>query len=472
MGGRAFRLVESTIAAVGIERWRRVARAVRLATELTRAAHHRRGASLGLALALLTFAPATSSAAPKGDRSPPNVSIAKPTDGSRAWGITKIAANATDNRGVSRVDFFVDGQLKGSDSNSPYEYGWDTSSYLPGARPVLGARAYDRAGNSATSAAVTVVVARKLPLGSAVAYPFLFGGDSRYESTFLNRFHALTPERELKMDRLQPERGQFAWGEPDALVDYAIAHGKAVRGHVLVWGNGPLPAWLTGGSWTADELGTILKDHIQTVVRHYAGKIPQWDVVNEAFNSDGSYRSNVWYDTLGPSYVADSFRWAREADPTATLYYNEVSAERRNARSDAIYTRVKELVDAGVPIDGFGLQSHSGTLSTITEPELQSNMQRFADLGLELEITEMDVKTSGTIGTTGQKLQKQAEIYRIYSASCQVIVACERFTVWGVSDAVSWLGPAEMPLLFDINYDPKPAYYAVADQLAESAGPP
>jgi endo-1,4-beta-xylanase len=439
---------------------------------LTRAAHHRRGASLALALALLTFAPATASAAPKADRSPPNVSIAKPTEGSRAWGTTKIVANATDNRGVSRVDFFVDGQLKGSDSKSPYEYGWDTSSYSPGAKPVLGARAYNRAGNSTASAPVSVVIARKLPLGSAVAYPFLYGGDSRYELTFSTHFHSLTPERELKMDRLQPQQGQFAWGEPDALVDYAIAQGKTVRGHVLVWGDGPLPAWLTSGSWTADQLRTILKDHIQTVVRHYAGKIAMWDVVNEAFNSDGSYRSNIWYDTLGPSYVADSFRFAYEADPSARLYYNEVSAERRNSRSDAVYARVKELVDAGVPIDGFGMQSHSGTLSTITKDELESNMQRFADLGLELEITEMDVKTSGTIGTTDQKLAKQADIYRIYSESCQEIAACKRFTVWGVSDAVSWLGSGEMPLLFDVNYNAKPAYYAVADQLAQSAGPP
>src|SRR3954447_17066807 len=423
-----------------------------------------------LAASLVALAATARLATAASDSTPPSVSITHPGVGGHAWGTTVVGADAQDAGGIARVEFRVDGALAGTDASAPYELRWDTGGLAVGSAHVLTARAVDQAGNAATSDGVTVTISRSLPVGAAVSTVGL-NGDAAYRSAFLSRFGSMTPENEMKMDALQPQRGTFDFGAADQLFSFAAQNGKQLRGHTLVWGSA-LPGWLTSRSWTRDELLEILRDHVQAVVTHFRGRVKAWDVVNEAWNWDGTWRQNFWYQGIGPEYVEDAFRWAREADPGAKLFYNDYSAERVNTKSDAIYAMVADFKSRGVPVDGVGLQAHAWKDWVASATSLRSNLERFAALGLDIEFTEMDLKSSELTGlTSDERLRQAAEIYRRYAAACQDIAACKRLTVWGVGDAASWLGPAEAPVLLDGAYAPKPAWSAVADELAVGSGP-
>lgn len=146
----------------------------------------------------------------------------------------------------------------------------------------------------------------------------------------------------MKWYATEPQQGVFDFSKGDEIVNLARANHQKVRGHTLVW-HSQLPGWLTGREWTADELRAVLKNHIQKEVRHYRGKVFAWDVVNEAFNEDGTYRETVFYKTLGPGYIADALRWARQADPKAKLYLNDYNIEAVGPKSDAYFRLAKEL---------------------------------------------------------------------------------------------------------------------------------
>ena len=175
-------------------------------------------------------------------------------------------------------------------------------------------------------------------------------------------------------------------------VAFAQAHNQKVRGHTLVWHN-QLPVWLAGGSFSAAELKTILKDHITTEMSRYKGKIYAWDVVNEAFNDDGTWRESIWYKGLGKEYIADALKWAHEADPTAKLYVNDYNIDGGGAKSDAWYDLVKSLRAAGVPLDGIGFQGHFD-LQYAFPGDMTQNMQRFSDMGLDVAVTELDCEST------------------------------------------------------------------------------
>ena len=301
---------------------------------------------------------------------------------------------------------------------------------------------------------------RQLKLGAAVQRARLVDArDPAYASTFAETFDSLTPELELKLEHLLPRPGAYDWAAADDLVAYAEAHRKEMRGHTLVW-HRALPAWMLSRSWTREELLAFLKGHVAAVVGRYRGRIAEWDVVNEAFNDDGTWRKSLWYDVLGPGYVEAAFRFAREADPGAKLYYNDYGAEWMNAKSDAILALATRLRKAGV-LDGVGLQAHFNAGWYTSGPDLAANMARFAAAGLEVEITELDVAMSSLHGSAEEKLRDQARIYGGIAAACQAQPACKQLTVWGVSDRYTWLTPSDVPLLFDAAYAPKPAYAAI-----------
>ena len=421
-----------------------------------------------LALGLTNTALAARPFAAARDKTPPTVAIVAPGAESRVWGTTRVAASASDNVVVSRVEFFVDGVRRHTDSSAPYEFAWDTRSLAAGARPVLTARAYDAAGLTKLSTAVTVNVSRKVPLGSAVSRAHLEGSDARYRSTLLANFSSITPENEMKFGWLQPQRGVFDFTSADALVDFAEANGKQVRGHTLVW-DGSNPAWLWQGTWTRAEALALLEDHIKTVVSRYRGRVQAWDVVNEPFNEDGTIKRTLWQYYLGDEYIELAFRWAREADPSAKLVLNDYTVERANPKSDAMLRLVKDFKARGVPIDGVGFQAHAHAGPLATEAELVANMERFGAAGVDVELTELDVAFSAVSLT--DKLLGQAELYGRHARACRRVSACKKVTVWGVSDATSWLGLAQAPLLFDGGYAAKPAFATTADELALSSGP-
>jgi endo-1,4-beta-xylanase len=302
--------------------------------------------------------------------------------------------------------------------------------------------------------------------------------DPAYRDTFLREFDALTPENEMKMQALQPRRGVFDFTAADALVAFAREHRKRVRGHALVWGL-QLPLWLAApslssgvdglltavGGWRRAALLGIMRHHIETVVRHFAGDVAEWDVVNEPLAPTGALADNLWRHSIGDDYVEQALRFAHAADPAAKLFINEYGVEGPGPKLEGLVRLVRDLRARGVPLDGVGLQAHTHILGFHDEATLTETMRRLAALGVELQVTEMDVGTSVLDGTVAQRLTRQAAAYGAAARACNAVRACTRFTTWGFTDRLSWLGPAEMALPFDAQYRPKPAYGAVRSAL-------
>jgi len=309
--------------------------------------------------------------------------------------------------------------------------------------------------------------ARGLYIGAAVAVEPLLQS-SQYQATLAREFNMVTAENALKFDATHPVRERYTFEGADAIVAFAQQHKMEVRGHTLVWHNA-LPSWVSAGNFSQEEMKTILREHIHTLVKHYRGKIYCWDVVNEGLDGNGSFAETVWSERLGPDYMDWAFRWAHEADPKAKLFYNDYAVEEINAKSDAMYMMVKGMLKRGVPIHGVGFQMHIS--SEPSSKSLAANIKRFNDLGLEVHITELDVATRYMQGTVVEKLAEQARIYRGVMQVCLVAKNVKAFVMWGFTDAFSWLSrydrKPDFPLLFDRGYQPKPAYYALAEALAK-----
>ncbi|AEI39529.1 endo-1,4-beta-xylanase [Paenibacillus mucilaginosus] len=290
---------------------------------------------------------------------------------------------------------------------------------------------------------------------------------SEYAAVLNQEFDTITPEYQMKMGVIQKQKGIYNFSEADALVDFALKNNKIVRGHTLVW-HSSLPSWVENGKFTREEWIAILKDHITKTVQHFKGKVYGWDVVNEAFWQNGQYRPTVWYNNIGPEYIEMAFRFAHEADPQAKLYYNDFSSEVKNEKSDAIYKMLKDLKSKGVPIDGIGFQTHL-TIDGLNYNDMKTNFQRFAALGLDTDITEMDLVTHTFQGTMEQKMNAAAAVYGNVMKVALSLPSCKFFIAWGLNDSQSWLnedtGFSEYPLLFDDSFGKKPAYNAVMEQL-------
>jgi endo-1,4-beta-xylanase len=289
--------------------------------------------------------------------------------------------------------------------------------------------------------------------------------DHGYATTIARAFSAVTPENEMKWDATEPQRGHFAFGAADRIVAFAAAHGLRVRGHTLVWHN-QLPGWLANKKLTGARLVAALRDHIDTVVGHFRGRVAQWDVVNEAIGDDLRLRHDIWLDRLGPGYIALAFRLAHAADPNAELFYNDYGAEGAGAKADAVYRLVKMLKSEGVPIGGVGLQGH---VSTAPIPGLKANLERFAALGLDIVLSEVDVRLRGKPVTAAQ-LRQQADAYARIGQACTAVPRCRGIVVWGLDDDDSWI-PQAFPgygsaTLFDGHLHPKPAFFALRRALA------
>ncbi|MFE3525581.1 endo-1,4-beta-xylanase [Streptomyces sp. NPDC059161] len=300
--------------------------------------------------------------------------------------------------------------------------------------------------------------------GSAVDNPEL--GDTPYADLLGKEFDATTPGNGMKWYATEPQRGVFDFTAGDEIVDYAKSKGLKVRGHTLLW-HQQLPSWLTSGTWTADELRSILKNHITHVVRHYKDKVFAWDVANEIMNEDGTYRENIFYKTIGPSYIADALRWAHAADPKVKLYLNDYNVEAIGPKSDAYYTLIKQLKADHVPINGFGMQAHLALQYGFPD-RLRQNIRRFADLGVDVAITELDIRM--VLPSDATKLAQQADWYGKVTDACLNVKRCVGITVWGYSDKHSWI-PSVFPgegaaLPWDENLAHKPAYGAIHDALA------
>jgi len=310
-----------------------------------------------------------------------------------------------------------------------------------------------------------------LRIGTAVNTDVL-ATNATYRQITAAQFSTVTPENVMKWQVVEPTKGTYDWSAADQLVNFAKTNGQLVRGHTLVWQN-QLPTWLTAGNYTSAQLRDLLRKHITDEVTHFRGHIWQWDVVNEAFNDDGTMRDTIWLRALGSSYIADAFRWAHQADPKALLFYNDYNIEGLGAKSDAVYALAKQLRAEGVPINGIGAQGHLDTKYGFPN-QMRQNLQRFADLGLKVALTEVDVRTTLPV-TTPEQLAQNADYSQMLEA-CLLVRACISYTVWGFGDAFSWVpsvftgeGSAD---IYDENLQPKASYFALQQTLMLASGAP
>jgi len=279
------------------------------------------------------------------------------------------------------------------------------------------------------------------------------------------QFDMVTPGNEMKWDTTEPSNGSFNFSPGDQIVSYARSNGEQVRCHNLVW-QSQLPSWVS--SLPSSQVQSAMETHITTEAGHYKGECYAWDVVNEPFNSDGSFVSDPFFNAMGSGYIADALKTAHAADPNAKLYLNDYNIEGENAKSNAMYSLAQSLLAQGVPLNGIGFESHF-ILGQVPS-DMEANMQRFASLGLDVAVTELDDRI--TLPASTANLQQQATDFANVVKDCLGVSRCVGVTQWAVGDADSWVpgtfsgqGAATM---FDQSYNPKPAFTAVQQALAGS----
>jgi endo-1,4-beta-xylanase len=317
-----------------------------------------------------------------------------------------------------------------------------------GAMAISGMVALSGTANAATTLGAAAAE-RGRYFGAAVAANHL--GESQYFNTWVTEFNSATPENEMKWQTIEPNRNQFNFGPADQIVTQARSRGQSVRGHTLVW-HSQLAGWVSG--LDTNNLRSAMTNHINQVMGHWRGQIHSWDVVNEAFEENGSRRQSVFQQRLGNGYIEEAFRLARAADPNAKLCYNDYNTDGINAKSNAVFALVQDFKNRGVPIDCVGFQGHFNAQSPVPG-NYRDNLARFANLGVDVQITELDIEGSG---------QAQANNYANVVNACLAVSRCTGITVWGIPDHYSWR-PNGTPLLFNSSYQKKPAYTAVLNAL-------
>lgn len=350
---------------------------------------------------------------------------------------------------------------------------WSPMAFALGLPACGGLVATDELGVG--SARQSAAVPETNTLGSAAAYAGRTVGtavqngalgEAAYANTLASQFTAVTPENETKWSFLQPDSPDvWEFAAADAVIDAAIANGQRIKGHTLVW-HQQLPSWISE-DMSEGQLRTAVVQHIKKVVKRYAGKVAAWDVVNEAVADDGSgLRDTIFLRKLGPDYIEFAFNYANAHDHDAILYYNDYGIETINPKSDAVYEMVQGLLANDVPIDGIGMQAHVSALSAPSVEALKANFQRFIDLGLSVNLSELDVRVSDVPGDRNRRLAVQKQVYHRIITACIETPGCDAVTTWGFTDKYSWIDSAygpDDPLPFDDQYGEKPAFFAIVD---------
>jgi endo-1,4-beta-xylanase len=329
-------------------------------------------------------------------------------------------------------------------------------------------------------------------IGAAINSAQITGQDRSGDAIIETQFNTISPENALKWENIHPQPGVYSFDIPDQYVAFGEKHHMFIVGHNLVWHN-QVPAWVfrndKGELVDRDTLLKRLRDHINTVVGRYKGRIQSWDVVNEALNEDGTLRQSMWLKIIGEDYIAKAFQYAHEADPQAQLTYNDYSLENEAKRKGAL-ALIARLKEQGIPVTSVGLQGHNNLTWPSIEDE-DTTISAFAKLGVKVVISELDIDvlphatrqqgaevslkvqqdpklnpyTSGLPQPVQQELAKRyADLFGVYLKHRDVIT---RVTFWCVTDGDSWLndwpvkGRTSYPLLFDRAGQPKPAFQAV-----------
>ena len=267
--------------------------------------------------------------------------------------------------------------------------------------------------------------------------------------------------------------GQYDFSALDRAVDYASQHGWRIRASHLIWGDPDyLPAWLKNSNYSQDEYIQIMEQYIRDIVGRYKDRVQEWSIANEATIRSWTPGMDFWNDRIGPEYIALAFQTARQADPNGVLIFNDVNNQSSQDTGSSgvvnkMYATVKQLKSQGVPIDVVGMQMHLlQPFETSVPPQkadVIATMQKFAALGVRIYITEFDVYMVRLPGTQAEKLNIETKIYHDMMEACLESGVCDSFSTWGISEK----DPNAASLMFDVNFDPKPAYFAVRDALQQ-----
>ena len=335
------------------------------------------------------------------------------------------------------------------------------------------------------AAAPTLAAQRSIPIKIfALNHRLYFGSainmshvktDVEYAHYAEKEFSILTPENEFKFIFIHPKKNEFKFDVADSLVEFAKKNHQLVRGHTLVWHNeAALPRWVSRSKLSPEELKMVLRNHIEQTVRHFrktAKKtVISWDVVNEAFDDSGNFRSDSIWAPIAKNpfeFFKLVFTWTHQANPKALLFYNDYGIEEQNAKSNAVYALIKKLKRAGVRIDGIGIQMHERSDQEFDSHKVQKNLRRFALLGLKIHITEYDYAITDAPG----EQEKQAQGYARAMKACLSESHCTAFLTWGFGDAYLWPGNFQngfgQATFLDKNLKPKPAYFALKKTVSE-----
>ena len=331
-------------------------------------------------------------------------------------------------------------------------------------------------------------------IGGALNRRVVIGRDPNAAAIAEKHFSTATAENDLKWQRIHPWPNRYNWEPADDYVAFCEKNNLVAIGHCLVW-HSQVPRGLfrddSGNALTRDVLMARMKDHIMAVVGRYKGRIKGWDVVNEALNENGTLRNSQWLRIIGEGsedkqydFIENAFRWAHEADPNAELYYNDYGIETSKAKCDGAVAIVKHLKSKGIRIDTVGIQLH-GSLTHPSVEGLEYAITSLAAAGVKVMITELDIRTrtrgyrgadigrisrQSTRDSNAAAAETQKKVADKYAEIFSVMVKHKkdvtRVTFWGVYDGASWIGGS--PLLFDRNYQPKEAFFAVIKTTQES----
>lgn len=298
--------------------------------------------------------------------------------------------------------------------------------------------------------------------------------DKQYKDVFYKHFNSLTLENAMKMAPLQPKKGVFEFKEADKIVNDALARGIRVHGHCLVWRN--VPGWVKTFKGDKADWENLLKTHIQTVVKHFKGRVASWDVVNEIFKKGGGLEpanSNIWIEKIGEDVINKAFIWAHEADPKALLFYNDFDLQYTNKKTQSCYDWAKSCKANGIPLHGIGNQMHTDV--NLNMGEFERNTRRFSGLGLLIHISELDVRAGAaklSIAQEQKKSKTYSEIFRIYN---KVVKPNQQYgiTTWGLGKG-DWFKNAgagkgkwvDDPLLLSEKMEVTPAYRALVKDFS------
>ena len=322
-------------------------------------------------------------------------------------------------------------------------------------------------------------------IGTALNNAQIEERDSQTTAFIARQFNRVTPENIMKSALIHPGWDTYNFEMADKLVAFGKKHDIKINGHTLVW-HSQLPSYIRG-IHNADSIRTFFTNHIKTVASRYDGKVFSWDVVNEALNEDGTMRKSVFLQYLGDDFVTEAFRLAQQAAPNTELYYNDYNNEQPAKRAGCI-ALIKKIKDAGVRIDGVGIQGHWHA-GKIPLKDIEESILQYSALGLKVMFTELDIEVlprNFQGADVGQRMTANAQSNPYPEAlpdSVQQQLAADyealfklfkkhkdkvtRVTFWGVNDGDSWLNNwpirsrTSYPLLFDRKGQPKPAFYAV-----------